>query len=374
MPPRLRVMASGLLALLALFLGLLGAVLALGISDLAVMAAGVRFPSPRSVGVVLLIVTGGSAVGWGIRRRRRTGRWGRLPVAGAAALALACGVLVFRLGEGSARDVEFPSAGVSLSGTLHVPPGKSGPLPAVAIVPGSAPFGRGFYQPWVEALVDGGFVVLVPDKRGVGRSGGHYESENNASLENLELLGQDAVAAVRFLATLPEVDARRIGLVGLSQAGWTIPIAATLDTQVAYFAIVSGPTVSVREENAWSRLRGEGHTAASADQDAARAILDTTSPGGVDARPLLQEVVVPGLWLFGDQDASVPSEKSIAVLEQFRRAGKPFEHRSFPDRGHLILGREPLPLVPGLRGLPRVSRPSLDSLVAWLRRTASSES
>jgi pimeloyl-ACP methyl ester carboxylesterase len=65
---------------------------------------------------------------------------------------------------------------------------------------------------------------LTYDKRGVGESGGVYVgpsvSTNNIDTTNLNLLSQDANAAVNIFRTYLKDKKTPIGLVGFSQAGW----------------------------------------------------------------------------------------------------------------------------------------------------------
>ena len=93
----------------------------------------------------------------------------------------------------------------------------------------------------------------------MGRRGSRqeYEGRNNASEQNLTLLGRDAGAGIDFLRTRDRIDADQIGLYGVSQAGWIIPVAAVLDGSVAFTILVSGPTVTVGEENYYSDLTGD---------------------------------------------------------------------------------------------------------------------
>ena len=88
--------------------------------------------------------------------------------------------------------------------------------------------------------------MLRYDKRGVGQSGGTYSNVGIANSNTMfALLGADAAAGVRFLRQRPRIDARRVGLAGNSQAGWIIPVAATLAPEATYAVILAGPTTSV---------------------------------------------------------------------------------------------------------------------------------
>src|SRR5262249_56194043 len=88
-----------------------------------------------------------------------------------------------------------------------------------------------------------GFATLSYDKRGVGQSTGTYTHDVNA--QEFEKLAGDALAGVALLRTRPEIDRRRIGFWGISQAGWIIALAAGRSPDVAYSVVGSGPAVSL---------------------------------------------------------------------------------------------------------------------------------
>jgi dienelactone hydrolase len=113
-------------------------------------------------------------------------------------------------------EVTFPSANLTLAGTL-LQPAAAGPHPAIILLHGSGPGPRSFLRPFAERFVRLGFAALIYDKRGAGGSGGSWTS---ASLDDL---ADDARAAATFLKSRPDIDGNRIGLWGVSQAGWVIP-------------------------------------------------------------------------------------------------------------------------------------------------------
>ena len=71
-------------------------------------------------------------------------------------------------------------------------------------------------------------------------------------------MAADAQAAIRWLRTQKEVDPMRIGLVGGSQAGWIMPLAASNLAVVRFMVIFAGTPVSAGEEAYHGRLTGDG--------------------------------------------------------------------------------------------------------------------
>src|SRR6187455_458807 len=116
----------------------------------------------------------------------------------------------------------FQNGDVRLAFTLDLPPGP-GPFPAIVAGHGSGKLTRQHLDRFAAQWTRLGFAVLRFDKRGVGESTGTYVFVGTKdSPEVFPQLASDIVAGVRFLRTRPEIDPRRIGLAGSSQAGWII--------------------------------------------------------------------------------------------------------------------------------------------------------
>jgi pimeloyl-ACP methyl ester carboxylesterase len=80
-------------------------------------------------------------------------------------------------------------------------------------------------------------------------------------------------------------------------------------------------------------------------------------PSGYDPRPLLGRMTVPGIWVYGRQDRSIPAEKSAATLERLRKTqGKDFTVVLFPHAGH------------GLLDTPPTDPRAMPTLIAWIQK------
>jgi hypothetical protein len=80
----------------------------------------------------------------------------------------------------------------------------------------------------------------------------------------------------------------------------------------------------------------------------------------VDARTFLGTLRIPGLWLFGEEDNSVPTRKSIRVLDSLATAGHPYEWRLYQGYGHALIGRGDGQLTP--QSAPIAMR----DIIVWL--------
>jgi uncharacterized protein len=231
---------------------------------------------------------------------------------------------------------------VSLRYLLERPPGP-GPFPAVVVGHGSGETHKEDF-PAAARLLGMGFVVLRYDKRGVGESTGKYSMVGIANSEKMfDDLSSDMAAGAAFLRTLPDVDRTRIGLVGPSQAGWIIPVAAKR-SHPAFMILLVGPTVTVGQEIYYSRYSEETTTPF---DELSRILKEYRGPQGFDPRPYLEELTVPGLWLLGAVDRSIPTKECVAILDELIAAGKPYRRVVYPSAGHSLNGANFWPDVAG---------------------------
>ena len=259
-------------------------------------------------------------------------------VAAALALLAACASGDSQVAAPAQVRSAFRSGDVELAYLLDRPPGR-GPHPAVVIGHGSGRVQKEDQAELARQFVAAGFAVLRYDKRGVGESGGVYSGVGTSNSPTMmPLLARDMAAAVAHLRTLPAIDAGRIGLAGASQAGWIIPVALTLDPEVKFAAIFSGPTVSVGLEIYYSELAEQG-TMTPADAEARLAAY--RGAHGFDPLSYLERITVPVLWLFGADDHSIPTKRSVAILESLvREGGRQFSWFVYPGVDHGLRGAD----------------------------------
>jgi pimeloyl-ACP methyl ester carboxylesterase len=118
---------------------------------------------------------------------------------------------------------------------------------------------------------------------------------------------------------------------GISQAGWIIPLAASKSADVAFAISLSGPTCTLGQELYYSELTEEGISL----QEASDMARDYTGPHGFDPLPSLQKLDVPGLWLLGGQDSSIPVPLTIENLDSLvADHGKDFSYFVYPNMNH----------------------------------------
>jgi hypothetical protein len=135
------------------------------------------------------------------------------------------------------HQVSFTSAGLTLTGVLHVPDGiKPGEArPAIAVLHGFGGNKNGGIPVVAANLFEQlGYVTLRFDMRGCGNSQG--ERGKVICLEQVE----DTKSAVTFLASRPEVRADNIAVMGFSFGAAVAVYTAGVDPRVAACISVGG--------------------------------------------------------------------------------------------------------------------------------------
>lgn len=143
------------------------------------------------------------------------------------------------------KEVSYvnPESGFKMSGTLTIPV-KNEKVPAVVLISGSGAQDRDQslfgHQPfWVAAdyLTRNGIAVLRVDDRGVGGSEG--KTSESTSLD----FAGDVLTSFGFLQSQPEIDSKKIGLIGHSEGGLIAPIVAGKNKDVAFIILLAGPAL-----------------------------------------------------------------------------------------------------------------------------------
>jgi len=311
------------------------------------------------------------------------------------------------------EPVSFRSADATLSGTLFLPTG-SDRHPAVVLFHGSGPQPRNsFMAHW---FAEHGVAALTYDKRGVNASTSDFRTVAFTDL------AADGLAALAWLKARPDIDSKRMGVWGLSQGGWLGPLAASKSKDIAFVIAVSGPGVSPGEQmifyyanqlrergfsdvevneagemrrQLWHLLStGDGYDAAAQALDRGRsrpwfaavneqsdgmlsrptkALLNDPAVRGrqwyrsevnYDPRIALRALSVPALFIFGDRDALVPVEPSVAIIRQtLTDAGHhAFSIVVFPGADHGLF-------VTAAEGGRTLAPGYLDTIEKWLRTT-----
>jgi uncharacterized protein len=230
--------------------------------------------------------------------------------------------------------IENPTAGTKLAGTLTVPR-SAGPHPVVVLITGSGPQDRDEalmgHRPFLvlsDHLTRTGIAVLRCDDRGVGKSTGSFAKAVDADFVT------DAIAQVAWLKARPDIDPKRIGLVGHSEGGVVAPLAAVKQPQdIAFIVLLAGVGVPmeqllIRQGTDIARAMG-----ASEDQIAKSAAIQQqifpllkAATNSVEAQKVVREVTAKALAEFtpdqrrsmGLSDDMLESQSQMVATPWFR--------------------------------------------------------
>jgi len=329
------------IALLGGFFGLLVATEAVHAST-SVGASGDDFTGLAAIPAGLLLLALGGRTLWISRRRGGRARWryGRrlllsagafvgallvlFPVAVAYVVTHTARTQVPRADLGAPyRNVAFKTSdGLVLKGWYIA--SRNGA--AVVSIPG-----RGSSQKRAKLLARHGYGVLVYDRRGEGES----EGDPNAFGWHGE---RDVDAAVAYLRTRPDVDAHRIGGIGLSVGGEMLIAAAAHSNGLRAIVTEGASGRSVRDDlanpdRAWGEIIGT--TIASAATAAFTGQMPPT-----DLRRLVPSISAATFFIYGarGQPAEGPANKAF-----YAAARGPKHLWQVPGAGH-IGGTEARPL------------------------------
>lgn len=232
------------------------------------------------------------------------------------------------------QEEVFVRSGQALLGcTLSIPPG-SGRRSGIVFAHGSGPAPRSYNS--VNALFFNhlGIATLSCDKRGIGQSGGIYPGEF-PSAPVVDQYARDVQAQARFLAAQPEIDAARVGVAGVSQAGWIMPLAVAREPALRFMIGFVSPTLSQGETDLWATLNDQGQSPPTRTDEDMEAEVLRSGPSGVDPMPSIRALRVPALWLFGGKDRTVPSRLCVERLDPVtREPGRDLTYRVFPGGTH----------------------------------------
>jgi dienelactone hydrolase len=202
-------------------------------------------------------------------------------------------------------------------------PDTAGPLPVIVWLHGCNGLRRSAHaQDWNRRLVKMGYVVAMPDSftprgypNGVCGNGSRVPASVRAG---------DAYATIRYLESLPNVLADRIGLIGHSHGGWTVLAAIDRDTGA----------------------RAKAAAGAHHDFAAAIAFYPECAAGAWISN---YRAAAPLLILAGELDDWTPVAPCRALAERTRLAGQPVGIKVYPGAYHAFDSYAPIVRVPEAR-------------------------
>jgi hypothetical protein len=144
-----------------------------------------------------------------------------------------------------------------LKGMITIPEGEAGKLPALLFIAGSGKVDRDGYADKLKfyfnaytqlsgSINEAGYITLRYDKRGVGKSGGDPIGTGMYDLAD------DAEACIKYLENRPEVDPKRIILLGHSE-GCMLAGVVNARHPIAGMILIGGAAETLEQASARQR-------------------------------------------------------------------------------------------------------------------------
>jgi pimeloyl-ACP methyl ester carboxylesterase len=264
-----------------------------------------------------------------------------------------------------AEDVHIPSpAGHVLAGTLTIP--RNGQkIPAAVLITGLSPSERnGGLPPWMplrdlaDALTRAGIAVLRVDDRGMGKSTGDHKPSTTFDEAD------DVRTEVAWLRKRPDIDPKRVALVGYSEGGLIAPMVAADDPAIAAVVTLDGPGTSGQDLAHYQSANVVLHNPSIPPSDREAAIkkqfeedMKDLTPREqtvltIDPIPYAKKVRCPALIIHGGNDLTVPMRSAERIAAAMRANGNSdVTVRFVPNVSHSLLP-DPIGLSSGWAYLP----------------------
>lgn len=192
--------------------------------------------------------------------------------------------------------------------------------------PGSQQVCNRWTMDWEDAVVAKGYIVACCDGRGTGYRGEEFKKQTYRDLGRLER--EDQLSFARHLASLPYVDADRIGIYGWSYGGFMALNCALHGNGLFRMAIAVAPVTSWRY---YDTIYTEIYNGL--PQDNAKGY-DDNSPitHAAELSPRTRLLI-----MHGTADDNVHFQNSMEMCRALNRAGKQYDMMVFPDQNHSMM-------------------------------------
>ncbi len=247
--------------------------------------------------------------------------------------------------------------GHTLAGTLTLPKGadRAHPVGAIVTITGSGPeerdesIGLQGYRPFrqmADSLARRGIATLRMDDRGTAASGGTYKGATSADF------GEDVRAGLAYLRMRPEIDARKLGLLGHSEGALIAPMVAVKEPTLRALVLLGGVAKPARGALTFQLTNLINHDASrtGAKKDSALAHIPAMIDSMMAADPWMDfflkydptatahRVTTPVLILTGAHDQQAQPEDVPLQEAAFKAAGnKDVTAHVVPGVNHLFV-------------------------------------
>ncbi len=178
---------------------------------------------------------------------------------------------------------------------------------------------------WYQMLAQMGYIIVCVDNRGTGGRGEEFRKCTYKELGKFETI--DQIEAAKYLATLPFVDAKRIGIWGWSYGGYVTALCMTKGADVFSAGIAVAPVTNWRNyDNIYTErfMRTPQENPEGYDQNS-----PTNFASKLKGKLLL---------VHGGSDDNVHMQNTMEFAAKLVELDKAFEMQIYPNKNHSIYG------------------------------------
>jgi pimeloyl-ACP methyl ester carboxylesterase len=217
--------------------------------------------------------------------------------------------------------------GVRIAGQVRGELGAS-PQTALIIVGGSGVRTRADTEQAAPLFLSGDVSVVLYDRRGNGESTGNFEVPD--TLNTAWQIPLFAADVAQIAAYLKREGFQRVGLLGSSMGGWVNVASAAMSSDIDFIVSFSGAANSVGVSDSFDALTDQGLSIEAATE----AARHYDGAPGYDPAADLRRLRQPGLWVFGAEDSSNPTQLDREVLDALIAEGRSFHYLVLPGVDH----------------------------------------
>jgi dipeptidyl-peptidase 4 len=180
---------------------------------------------------------------------------------------------------------------------------------------------------WHSLLVEKGYLIFKVDNRGTGARGAAFMKSVYQNLGKWEV--HDQIEGAKYLASLPYVDKKRIGIWGWSYGGYMSSMCILNGADYFKTAIAVAPVTSWRYYDAPYTERYMN-------------LPEQNAAGYTNSSPLSIVDKLRGKFLLihGTSDDNVHFQNTANFVKALEGANKQFTTMFYPDKNHSIVGSE----------------------------------
>jgi len=211
--------------------------------------------------------------------------------------------------------------------------GRNNTYPAIVYVHGGpASQQMNDFNPFIQYILNQGYIVIVPNYRGSSGYGETFKRANVMDMGGQDL--QDVFAAADFIQKTGYVDPKKLIVMGRSYGGYMTMMAVTKDPDKWAAGVAVVPFVNwfteVQSEDASLQASDK---ATMGDPEKNKALWEDRSPIN-----FVDKIKAPLILIAGGNDPRCPKTEAQQVADAIKKRGGTVQLKIYEDEGH-VFGR-----------------------------------